>query len=211
MKYLLALLGAALVSACSIPTASAHGTSSYVLDDVDRSPPAKGRRPVCATADLVTYKGKLLRYEAPVTVHAAFAERLTRFEEVVRDVGIDVYGRAPKTLHHGGAFSCRTTQSGIRWSEHALGNALDLEGFTFAPTNDKKVDPKLRGPLRLHVGEVWRDGSAAHAKRFFALLVERLRARDDVFRAIIGPPDPVHTTHLHLDAGRWTYARLRMP
>jgi hypothetical protein len=207
MKLLFASACAAFVSACTVPVHAWSRGPDYALDDVDRSPPSKGQRPVCSTKDLVLHRGKFVRYDAPVNVHTAFAERLVRFEEIVRDVGVEVYGRAPKVLHHGGAFACRTTESGIRWSEHAFGNALDLEGFTFDATRDKTVDPKLRGVLRLHVSEAWRDGGSEHTKKFFALLLERLRARDDVFRAVIGPPDPVHKTHLHLDVGPWAYTR----
>jgi hypothetical protein len=207
MKLLLALACAASLAACSIPASAWSRGPSYPLDGVDRSPPPTGQRPVCPTADLVTHHGRLLRYDAPVTVHPAFAERLVRFEEIVRDVGLEVYGRSPKVLHHGGAFACRTTESGIRWSEHAFGNALDLEGFTFEPTRDKSVDPKLRSALRLHVSEAWREGGPDHTRRFFARVLERLKERDDVFRAVIGPPDPVHKTHLHLDVGPWAYTR----
>src|SRR5688572_17222798 len=121
------LLTLALV-ASSISTAHAK---SYALDDVDRSPPARGRAPTCPTTELVTYRGTNLPYDAPLTVHPAFAEPLSRFESIAREVGVEVYGRAPRLVHHDGAFACRTTYTWRRWSEHAFGNAVDIEGFSF--------------------------------------------------------------------------------
>jgi hypothetical protein len=195
--------------------------TSYALDAVTRDVPPKGSAPACPKEDLVTYRGTNLRYDAPVTVHRAFPDRLARFETIAKEVGIEVFGRAPKTLHSGGAFACRTTKSGRYLSEHALGNALDVEGFSFEPIakNDLGVftakggtlDARARGAVRVRVGSAWRDGGSPLEKQFFARLLERLRAEDDVFRAMIGPPDPSHVGHLHFDVGQWAYARYQDP
>jgi hypothetical protein len=193
----------------------------YELDGLDRVPPPRGGVPDCPRADLVTYRGLVLRYDAAVTVHPAFAERLIRFERLVREVGVEVYGRAPKTLHHGGAFACRTTKSGRMLSEHAYGNALDIEGFSFEPIAKADLErASARGlelaaaqkrAFRVRVGDTWRADGPEHAKRFFARLLERLEERDDIFRAVIGPPDPGHPEHLHVDVGRWAYKRYASP
>jgi hypothetical protein len=161
-----------------------------------------------------------VHYEVPASVHRAFVERLARFEEVVTEVAVEVYGRAPKVLHHAGGYMCRTSWRG-RLSEHAFGNALDVGGFTFgAITKDDLGHLRERGvelgaaerrSVRIGVGDTWRANGGANAKRFFALLLERVRARDDVFRGMIGPPDPAHTTHLHLDAGPWAFSRYEPP
>jgi hypothetical protein len=192
----------------------------YVLDDHARVAPIGKGHPVCSHDDFVTYRGVAFRYEVPATIHAAFAARLTRFEEVVRDVAIEVYGRAPKLLHHAGGFSCRITKRG-RLSEHALGNALDVAGFTFAPLTKaetarlRELGTELpaaqRRGFRIDVGPSWAPAGPAHAKRFYAMLLQRVRARDDVFRGMIGPPDPEHRTHLHLDAGPWAFSRYELP
>ncbi len=137
-------------------------------------------------------------------VHAAFVDHLGRFERVVNEVGLEVYGRAPKTLHHGGGYSCRTMPSG-RYSEHAFGNALDVEGFTFPSAG------KGKPAVRIHVADAWREHGSPQAKQFFVLLLKRLDARDDVFRAIVGPPDPSHRDHLHFDMGPWSYSRYAKP
>jgi hypothetical protein len=198
--------------------ASAHSWSwrpgpAYALDSVPRVVPPEGSAPACPKDDLVTYRGSAIRYHAPVTVHAALIERLDRFENVAREVAIEVYGRPPATLHHGGAFACRTTKSGRYLSEHALGNALDVEGFSFAAVSKSQSapEPRTHGSFRIRVSDAWREDGPAHAKRFFALLLERLREKEDVFRAIIGPPDPSHTGHLHFDVGLWAYSRFEEP
>jgi hypothetical protein len=194
----------------------------YELDALDRSGPGRGKKPSCEHDAIVAYRGKTVRYEVPASVHRAFIPRLERFEEVVAEVGMEVYGRAPKVLHHAGGYMCRTSWRG-RMSEHAFGNALDVGGFTFAPIGKSELaELKARGielpaaqrrGFRIDVGETWRATSPSHAgaKRFFALLLERVRARQDVFRGMIGPPDPAHTTHLHLDAGPWTFSRYAPP
>jgi hypothetical protein len=177
--------------------------ASYPLDALDRSPPPSGK-PSCSPEDLVRYRGEVVRYATPVMVHPAFVSRLARFEQIAQEVAIEIYGRAPKTLHHGGAYACRTMPSG-RYSEHAFGNALDLEGFEFAAAG--KGSPAFR----IRVTDGWREKGPLRTKQFFARLLERLDERDDVFRAIVGPPDPSHTGHLHLDAGRWSYSRYAKP
>lgn len=189
-------------SATSATATTKTAPSSYALDARDRSAPAG--RAQCASEDLVAYRGVDIRYAAPAMVHPAFTAHLGRFERIAREVAIEVYGRAPKTLHHAGAYACRTMPSG-RYSEHAFGNAIDLEGFSFA------AEGKGRPAFRVHVADAWREGGSPEAKRFFTRLLERLDERDDVFRAIVGPPDPSHREHLHFDMGPWSYSRYARP
>lgn len=182
--------------------ASSH-RDEYALDSRDRSAPANGKVE-CTPDELVTYRGRALPYAAPVRVHPSFADRLERFERAASEVGVEIYGRAPSKLHHGGGYACRTMPSG-RYSEHAFGNALDLEGFSFAAAG------KGKPALRIRVADAWREGGDPKAKQFFARLLERLAERDGVFRAIVGPPDPSHRDHLHLDMGPWSYSRYASP
>lgn len=184
------------------PTQPASREGAYPLDARDRSAPKNGTLR-CSPGELVTYRGVGIPYSAPAQVHPSFTARLERFEGIASEVGVEVYGRAPTTLHHGGAYSCRTMPSG-RYSEHAFGNALDLEGFSFAAADGRPA-------LRIHVREAWRNDGSADAKRFFARLLERLEERDDVFRAIVGPPAETHEDHLHLDMGPWAYSRYAPP
>ena len=192
----------------------------YVLDELDRAGPARGKRPICATEDIVPYRGTTVRYEVPASVHRAFVPRLTRFETIVEEIGVEVYGRKPRLLHHAGGYMCRTSWRG-RMSEHAFGNALDIAGFSFpalsktdlakAKERGLELPAKARRGFRIDVGPTWQSGSDPLAKRFFARLLERTRAEPDLFRGMIGPPDPSHTTHLHLDAGPWAFSRYSPP
>jgi hypothetical protein len=204
VKKASSLLLALTLFSCAPPAAATPShAGAYALDGRDRSRPADGKV-ACTPDELVTYRGSELRYAVPVQVHPSFTARLERFERIARDVGIEVYGRAPKTVHHGGAYACRAMPSG-RYSEHAFGNALDLEGFSFAAAG------KGRPAVRIRVADAWSEKGSPQAKRFFALLLERLDDRDDVFRAIVGPPDPSHRDHLHLDMGPWSYSRYASP
>jgi hypothetical protein len=92
-----------------------------------------------------------------------------------------------------------------RYSEHAFGNALDLEGFSFSAGDDGQP------AVRVRVREAWSEDGSSDAKRFFARLLARLEDRDDVFRAIVGPPAESHEDHLHLDMGPWSYSRYASP
>jgi hypothetical protein len=193
----------------------ARGASadSYPLDDLDRVPPPKPKKLVCSPKDLVAYAGKLVRFDSAAQVSPLFVPRLERFEAIVRDVGTEVYGRPPRVLHQLGGFACNTTPRG--WiSEHAFGNALDVDGFTFpalAKGDAPDVPSKLRGPIRVRVAEAWTERAPPEEKRFFRLLLERLRATTDPFRGIIGPPAAGHATHLHLDAGPFLVRRFEAP
>jgi hypothetical protein len=187
----------------------------YALDAVDRwlEP---GVRLKCDRAALVSYRGTTLRYYGAVLVSPAFRERLVRFEEVVREVATEVYGRAPQRVRHLGAFSCRSTRNRSRLvSEHALGNALDLAGFDFGAATKTTpladgVPSTLRHPFQVRVGRHWgatAGVNAVHA-RFLATLTERLRDRPDVFRSMFGPGHGGHDDHLHLDVSPWRYVDL---
>jgi hypothetical protein len=216
-------------AANSIKTASADGWGSssamaswnewrgdeYALDGLERF--VESPRKSCDASALITYRGTNLRYAGAVTIHSAFRERLERFETVAAEVGARVYGRAPKRVQHFGAYSCRASRGRKhRLSEHALGNAIDVIGFDFGPVKKTDVLPdgvpkQLRGAFQVRVKKHWgANGNAAaglHA-RFLRELTDELRARDDIFRGMVGPPDPKHTDHLHFDVAPWRYVRL---
>lgn len=185
----------------------------YPLDALDRVPPPKPKKLVCSTKDLVAYGGKTIKLDSPAQVNPLFVDRLERFESIAREVGIEVYGRAPRTIHQLGGFACNTTPRG--WiSEHAFGNALDVDGFTF-PALKKgdapDVPASMRGEIRVRVGRAWTEQAPEHERRFFRLLLARLRATTNPFRGIIGPPAAGHATHLHLDAGPFLVRRFEAP
>jgi len=194
---------------------SLHG-DAYELDGVTRFLD-DGTRPDCRAQSLVRYAGKALRYQSPVYVHAAFRERLARFEQVVVEVGKSIYGRAPTRLRHAGAFSCRPSRRRVyRLSEHALGNAIDVVGFDFGGASRRQplpaaVPKRWRAPFQVRIARDWREPSAEAAPsvhaRFLHALTQRLAERDDVFRGMIGPSQRDHADHFHLDMAPWRYVR----
>lgn len=185
----------------------------YALDGVERLAERPGR-PDCDTESLVHYRGDKIRYVRRARVHSAFVPRLGRFEALVTEMAIEHYGRPPRRLRHRGAFNCRIARGRqARISEHAFGNALDLQGFEFPALRRGEEAPdemprRMRRAFSLTVLEHWtprraRDGYHA---QFLHRLTDALRVRPDIFRGIVGPPRPRHHDHLHLDASPWRYA-----
>jgi len=191
---------------------------SYALDDLSRDAHAGD---ACPQVTTTSYRGEQLRYQPALTVAEPFVARLQRIDIVVTRVALASYGRAPSAVRHAGAYLCRPIGNNTaRWSEHAFGNAIDVVGFDFArvpkPTGDAGVlapvvlPAALSRPFQVRVTRHWSatEGEAELLHRaFLHNLVDALRA-DDVFRAMIGPADPDHRTHLHLDMGPWRYERI---
>lgn len=207
-----------LLVLCSVPPAQAESGSSRPatspLDLLQRMAPAVG--PVrCPEVELVDYRGTTIRYQHRAKVHPSFVERLRRFELVVAEVSREVYGRAPRRIVHMGSYSCRRMAKYRRWlSEHALGNAIDIEGFDFgpAPRGTPLPDdlPKVfRGYFRVRVQPHWgaKHGLVAVHSRFLRLLIDRLIARRDIFGVLIGPGYVGHHNHFHFDGAPWRSVR----
>lgn len=179
---------------------------SYALDALERRVPARGPL-VCPEKNLVRYTGHALAYDKPLRIAPAFRERLERFEGVVAQTAIEIYGRAPRTLQHLGSFTCRRIRSYPEWlSEHAMGNAVDIAGFVFPAAKPKRAETlpaALRRPFTITVLEHWtakRPQDEIHA-RFLRTLVKRLVERNDIFRVLLGPAYPGHKNHFHFDNG----------
>lgn len=179
----------------------------YPLDIVPRIVPPRGRLR-CPDVELVVYRGDVLRYHHPVRIYAGFRERLRRFEEVVRDVAIEIYGRAPRRIVHIGAFNCRRIRGYPDvLSEHALGNGIDIAGFDFGrlPRGEQLPEGLPRAiahPFRVRMKDHWDGGRRAADEvhqRFLHTLAERLIARPDIFRVLLGPAWPGHRNHFHFD------------
>ena len=179
--------------------------SSYPLDEVARTL-APGEKLPCLRGriELVSYRGTSLRYQKPLTVHPAFVAQLAAFEELVTELSLQHYGRAPRRVIHMGAYACRVMRRYPDWvSEHALGNAIDVAGFDFAPLARGERDdlPKaLRRAFEVRLERHWDKGGkdAPHAA-FLKELAERIIARPDVFHVVLGPAWPGHKNHFHFD------------
>lgn len=185
---------------------------SYALDQTPRFV-QPGTRLRCNRDGLVRHGGTHVRYAGQVLVTEPFVQRLEAFEELVNTLAEEHYGRAPRRLVHRGGFNCRAARGRRgRISEHALGNALDLQGFNFPRLpRDAEVEglPRhLRRAFEVRVRSHWspRRARDLHHARFLHRLAETVRQRPDIFRGIVGPPRPRHHDHLHLDAAPWRYA-----
>jgi hypothetical protein len=187
---------------------------AYELDAVERFL-EDGQHPHCSPESLVRHAGTYLRYKGSVQVDRAFRERLVRFERVVSDLALEMYGRPPLRIQHFGAFSCRSSRKrSQRLSEHALGNAIDISGFDFSRASAQQPLPAdapngLRRPFQIRVARHWNadsdDAMTQRHRRFLHELASRLSARSDVFRGMIGPSQSDHTDHFHFDMSPWRY------
>jgi hypothetical protein len=224
------VLVVAVATAASLPgCVSGHETLAwwntlrgdpYPLDEVSRyvdfgERPRKAARVDCSETLVTRYVGEHVRYERPVRIAESFQPKLQAFEAIVDEVAREYYGRAPHRILHLGAFACRTVRGrSNRLSEHALGNAIDVSGFTFTALRKNATAPedlpaKLRRPFAVSVRRHFRheadEGADALHRQFLRTVVARVRA-ERVFRGIIGPGRRGHDGHLHFDYGRWTYA-----
>ena len=200
----------------------------YALDDMPRSrDPAEELE--CDRESLERYEGEHVEYARALNVDPAFVERLERFEELVHELAIETYGRGPRRVLHVGAFACRTVRGREeRISEHALGNALDVTGFSFgrwhppetpdgvatemggAEAAPPEPPPEsLRRPFRVTVREHWdTDDEADQVHRAFLRTLAGRLQEERVFRSMIGPSQAGHAGHLHLGMPPWRYIRL---
>lgn len=193
------------------PVPQRGDVGSYPLDTLSRVAPRGRLR--CPTDGLVTYRGTHLRFPLPVAMHRDFVPHVQRLEEVAIEVAREVYGRAPKTMLHRGAYNCRRIR-GVRdtFSEHAFGNAIDLKGFDFYGARGDEPLPEgapahLRRSFRITVERDFRsdDPLRAYHRRFFERLTERLAADPSWFGVMLGPSFPGHHDHLHLDRAPLRY------
>jgi hypothetical protein len=188
------------------PAAPAPKPLEYPLDDLSRDVP-EGDDLGCPRVEVAAYRGDVLRYRPEVWVNAAFRARLVAFERVVRDVGIEVYGRAPERILQLGGYGCRRMREHAHLlSEHVFGNAIDIEGFDFGHLGkDQKLPPGLdrtfANGFGVRVVSDWgkKNGWASVHARFLRTLIQRLAGRDDVFRVLLGPGFPGHKNHFHFD------------
>jgi hypothetical protein len=128
-------------------------------------------------------------------------------EKEIAALATETYGRAPRRLVHLGTFSCRRIRKYPEWiSEHGLGNAIDVAGFDFAALDRKANLPEgvprvFRHAFPVRVLRHWKatSGLTKIHRSFLRRLAERLVARRDIFRVLLGPSFPGHDNHFHFD------------
>jgi hypothetical protein len=180
--------------------AASGSAAAYPLDSLPREVTGIAR---CPDVALHRYAGTALRYDKPTRVYVGFEDKLREMEEIARATAIEVYGRAPRLLRHAGTYACRSVRgiAGLL-SEHALGNAIDVVGFDFAAApRGARAPAGLRRAFTVRLGKHWNatHGTAALHARFLRLLAERVIAREDLFRVVLGPAYPGHKGHFHFD------------
>lgn len=115
-------------------------------------------------------------------LNCAMAEAIARFTaDIVQPAARTILGRELAGISHASAYVCRPRHSGIKLSEHAFGNALDIASFTFRDGSSVEVGPEpgeKQGKFLDHIR----------------------KAACGPFKTVLGPgSDPDHETHLHLD------------
>jgi hypothetical protein len=203
MRWLRFLAPALLLPALVIPAAADPPPAEppYPLDTLPREVPG------CPKITIAGYGGEVVKHSPTIWVNADFQRRLRAFELVVRDVAVEVYGRAPARILNLGGYACRRMRKHADWlSEHALGNAIDVEGFDFGRLPKGAALPAGLAPALGQAFEVrlvrhWgkKSGPAAVHARFLRTLALRLMGQRDVFRVLLGPGYPGHETHFHFD------------
>lgn len=179
---------------------------AYPLDPVPRTVPTRGKL-TCPDVGLVRFVGDAVPYQSPLTVNPHLTRRLEALEELVVELAIKHYGRAPKRIEHLGSFNCRRIRGWPGYvSEHGLANAVDISGFQFARAKASERDrvPKhLRRAFRVSVLRHWdgRGRNATHAC-FLRELAREVMARG-LFRGVFGPGYPGHKNHFHFDMSPW--------
>ena len=162
----------------------------------------------CTGQQLVVYRGTTIKMSKPALVHPAFAPKIAELEQIVAEVALPLYGRAPRTLVHLGTHNCRRMRLYPDWvSEHALGNAIDVAGFDFGPLPKQDVAPEalprsLKRGFSVRLDQHWkaqRSAVGSMHSAFLRALALRLIDRPDLFRVVLGPAWPGHHNHFHLD------------
>jgi len=131
--------------------------------------------------------GLSIRWNQPATMSCQLGDVLMRFEsEVVEPNAIKILGKPVVSERNLGAYSCRAEASSRHvLSQHALGRAIDLAGWTLA--DGSKID----------VEKDWTDGGP-HGRFLHAVAAGACR----YFSVVLTPAtNKLHHDHFHLDIG----------
>lgn len=191
------------VSRAAPPAADVLEEPEYALDRMSRKVPLSGTA-FCPPIELVTYAGTVVPFHKPLRITPPFLDHVKRFERIIYDAAIEVYGRPPSRIEHFGAFYCRRIST---WpylvSEHGLGNAIDIGGVRFdrlAAGEWPDAPSRWRARFSVGMSRHWNGtGKDREHARFLRLVAQRAIDQDGLFRVILGPAHPNHADHLHLD------------
>jgi hypothetical protein len=189
---------------------------AYPLDSFERT--LSSGQLSCPAVDARDFAGTSLRFSPAAKVIEPFRQRLVAFEQVVREVSERVYGRWPSAILVAASYGCRSVGGTNRkLSEHALGNAIDITGFEFAPLGGLALPAWTPAPLttllsgfQVRVDRHWKATGDADALRhaYFLDQLTRTLIERGVFRTLLGPAHPDHADHFHFDMAPWNYVHL---
>ncbi|MDB5361481.1 MAG: uncharacterized protein JWO51_2778 [Rhodospirillales bacterium] len=131
--------------------------------------------------------GMSIRWNQPATMSCQLGDVLMRFEsEVVEPNAIKILGKPVVAERNLGAFTCRVEASSRRvLSQHALGRAIDLAGWSLADGT------------RIDIEKDWTDGGP-HGRFLHAVASGACR----YFSVVLTPStNKLHHGHFHLDIG----------
>jgi len=174
--------GSALLGAQCLDDLSARGVRYRVA----ATPVSAGP---CAVENPVEVASAAVAWNQPAVMSCGLADRLDRF---LIEAALPLARRYLSTdilrLDHFGAYSCRRVEGMAgRWSEHAVGRAIDVSGFLMKSGERVTIE---------------RDWAAPGPKRDFLRAVAKRAC--DYFNVVLTPDsDKFHYNHLHLDIGRW--------
>jgi|GEM_PF-2044797 len=185
------------------------GDQTYPYHTQPRKGPAADK---CPEIELITYEGSVIAYNQPIEINTHFKDRLVRFERIVAQVAVQVYGRAPTRIIHAGGYSCKSVSGrGKKLSEHAFGHAIDVSGFEFGANPD--ADPKNPHPgdkaFKVVLLTHWnaQKGPGAAHRQFLHELAEALKQRGP-FSVMLGPAYKGHDRFFHFDFGPQFFFRI---
>jgi hypothetical protein len=125
--------------------------------------------------------GKAIDIAPDVVMNCAMAEAVARFASgTISPAAQEVYSEELKSVSDASGYACRPRNGAATLSEHAFGNALDIGRFTLSKGTQVDVVP---------------DPDEKAAK----FLADVRKAACGPFKTVLGPGDPDHANHLHLD------------
>jgi hypothetical protein len=170
---------------------------AYPLDALPREVKGSLSCPQIALTEVKEGTGAAPGFSPAVVVTPPFQERLLELQQIVREVALAHYGRAPEAILVASSYDCRSVSGkNRRLSEHAFGNAIDVSGFRFADGLEVRVDRHWKA-----------HGADQRHARFLEALTETLIQRG-VFRTLLGPAHPDHSDHFHFDMAPHAYVDL---
>lgn len=185
---------------------------AYPLDRMKRS---SGRSAAaCPKLELRKFRGDSLRFEPAARVVEPFLERLLELERIVSEVSRRVYDRPPSAILVAASYGCRSVGGKQRrLSEHALGNAIDIKGFRFAPARGpsaRGLPAALKDAFDVRVDRHWKARGSSVRRRHARFLEELTGAllERDTFRTLLGPAHRDHSDHFHFDMAPQSYVNL---